>query len=191
MFHIIQESVLPKLTQTPLYTKFNESSDLSKNVMNELSHMNEHRITPDKIPEIVSLMKLNGDAIVKDAIKAFEKGDIVVIHNTETSTIPMSLPYIIASTKGGNSVAYVFADKFVNKISSPNEYTNLMAMIEAAYLALMLDRKPNTFLMNRPLMLTLCNVYRYMATMPLDQNYICEVITSQKQIFMSLHIFIS
>lgn len=170
MFQIIQEAALPKLTQTSLYTKFNENSGITKSVTTELGQMNEYRVTPDKIPEIISLMKLNGDAVVKKAIAAFEKGEIVIIHNKETSVVPMSLPFIIASKDGGESIAYVFASKFVNNINSPQEYTSLMAIIEAAYLALLLQRKPNTFLMNRPLMLTLCNIYRYMVIAPLEQK---------------------
>lgn len=169
MFQIIQEAVLPKLTQTSLYTKFNENSGISQSVTTALKQMNEYRVTADKIPEIISLMKLNGDVVVKKAIAAFEKGDIVIIHNTETSTIPMSLPFIIAS-KDNNSAAYVFADKFINNINSPQEYIALMSILEAAYLALLLHRKPNTFLMNRPLMLTLCNIYQHMVVAPMEQK---------------------
>ena len=45
-----------------------------------------------------------------------------------------------------------------------------MAVLESAYLALTLYCRPNTILMNRPLVLTLCNIYKYMVTMPLEQK---------------------
>ena len=95
MFEIFQEATLPKLSQTSLYVKFNESSGISSIVGNELKQLDSTRIKPESIPEIISLMKLNGDVIVKKAINSFEKGDIIIIHNKETSKIPPSLPFII------------------------------------------------------------------------------------------------
>ena len=169
MFEIIQEAALPKLSQTSLFTKFEQSSGISKSVRNELQQAKQNMVLPKDIPEILSLMKLNGDPIVKKAITYYEKGNIVIIHNKATSKIPTSLPFIIAAS-GNKPVAYIFADKFVNNIKSPTEYTSLMAVMEAAYLALLLYLKPNSFIMNRPLMLTLGTIYTDMVTMPLEQK---------------------
>lgn len=169
MFKFIQEAALPKLSQTSLYTKFEQSSGITKNVIEELKQLNSTRVQPKDIPEIISLMKLNGDAIVKKAIVSFEKGDIIIIFNKATSKIPASLPFIIAS-RDNKPCAYVFADKVVNNIHSPQEYTNLMAVMEGAYLALMLQLRPSAYIMNRPLMLTLCAIYSEMVTAPLEQK---------------------
>ena len=155
MFKIIQEAALPKLSQTSLFIKFNEKSNIMADVGSEISNAKDHIVKPTDIPEILSLMKLNGDVVVKKAINSFEKNEIVVINNKETSKIPASLPFIVA-TKGSEIKAYVFANKVVNNINSPQEYTNLMAVLEAAYLSLQLQKKPNLFLMNRPLILILC-----------------------------------
>jgi hypothetical protein len=73
-------------------------------------------------------------------------------------------------TKGNDTRAFVFADRVVNNINSTQEYTSLMAVIEAAYLALRLTKNPNSFVMNRPLMLTLGNIYTLMAVTPLEQK---------------------
>ena len=135
----------------------------------ELKQMNTTRVKPESIPEIISLMKLNGDAIVKKAIVAFQKGNIVIIHNKANSKIPVSLPFIIVA-QNNNPVVYVFADRFMDNINSPREYINLMAVLEAAYLALALYKKPNAFIMNRALMLNLCNVYTRMVYTPLEQK---------------------
>lgn len=169
MFEIFQEAELPKLTQTSLYIKFDKVNKLTSNIIEEINNSNQTRVKPESIPEIISLMKLNGDSIVKRAIKNLESGNIVIINNKETSKIPPSLPFVVISQKGVIK-AYVFADKIVNKINSPQEYTNLMAVIEAAYLARALFLKPSTFLMNRPLVLTLCDIYTRMVIAPLEQK---------------------
>lgn len=169
MFKIIQEAALPKLSQTSLFIKFNEKSNIMADVGSEISNAKDHIVKPTDIPEILSLMKLNGDAVVKRAIASFEKNEIVVINNKETSKIPASLPFIVA-TKGSEIKAYVFANKVVNNINSPQEYTNLMAVLEAAYLSLQLQKKPNLFLMNRPMILILCTLYERMVTLPLVQK---------------------
>jgi hypothetical protein len=169
MFEIIQEQTLPMLSKTSLYDKFNQSSEITKNVIDEIKHSKETQVKPDNIKEILSLIKLNGDVIAKKAVTAFEKGDIIIINNKETSKIPTVLPYIVIS-QGNSPKAFVFADKVVNNINSSQEYTSLMATIEAAYLALSLQKKQNNFTLNRPLMLTLCNIYALMVTTPLEQK---------------------
>ena len=169
MIQFIQEADVPKLSQTSLFQKFNEASDISKCVAEELGSAKEHKVSPEDIPEIVSLIRLNGDAIAKKAIEAFQKNELVIIFNKETSKIPTALPYIVV-TKGNDTRAIVFADKVVNNINSTQEYTSLMATIEAAYLALQLHKKPNSFVMNRPLMLTLGNIYTLMSVAPLEQK---------------------
>jgi hypothetical protein len=169
MFQIIQEASLPKLSQTSLYVKFNETSNISANIVDEIKNSGNTRVKPEDIPEIISLMRLNGDAIVKKAVKCYEKGEIIIINNKETSKVPPSLPFIIINQKG-RIVAYVFADKIINNINSSQEYTSLMAVLEAAYLALRLYNKPEMFTMNRQLMLTLCNIYWLMVIAPLERK---------------------
>jgi hypothetical protein len=169
MIKLIQEADLPKLTQTSLYEKFNQSSDITKSIIEEINSAKEHRVKPEDIPEIISLIRLNGDAIAKKAVEAFQNNEIIIIFNKETSKIPTVLPYVVM-TKGNDTRAFVFADRVVNNINSTQEYTSLMAVLEAAYLALKLGKSPNTFVMNRPLMLTLGNIYTLMAVAPLEQK---------------------
>lgn len=169
MISIFQEVSVPKLTQTSLYVRFNETNDLTKTVISAINGMKDYIVTPDKIPEIISLIKLNGDPIAKKAIKYIEDGKIVIINNKETSQIPSSLPYITI-TKDGVMRGYIFADKVVDNIQSSTEYTRLMAVIEATYLALKLQEKPETFILNRALVLTFCNLYVDMVTAPLEQK---------------------
>lgn len=169
MIQIFQEAELPKLSQTSLYAKFNETSNISKLVVDEISNAKDKIVKKEEISELLSLMKLNGDAIVKKAIEDYERGKIIIIFNKETSTIPSSLPFIINS-KGDDSVAYIFANLFMNNVKNASEYTTLMAMMEAAYLAKEMQIKPKAFINNRPLMLNLCNLYTLMAVSPLEQR---------------------
>ena len=129
----------------------------------------EYRVKPEDIPEILSLIRLNGDSIVKKAVDAYQNNEIVIFFNKETSKIPAVLPYIVM-TKGNDTRAFIFADRVVNNINSTQEYTSLMAVMEAAYLSLRLTKNPNAFVMNRPLMLTLGNIYTLMAVTPLEQK---------------------
>ena len=76
MIQFIQETALPKLSQTSLYEKFNETSDISNSVREELKHAKSYTVQPEKIQEIIAIMKLNGDPICKKAIEAYIKGDI-------------------------------------------------------------------------------------------------------------------
>jgi hypothetical protein len=169
MIQLFQEAELPKLSQTSLYEKFNQSSGITKSVVEEIQSGKEHRVKPEDIPEIISLIRLNGDPIAKKAVDAFQNNEIVIFFNKETSKVPTALPYIVM-TKGNDTRAFVFADRVVNNINSTQEYTSLMAVIEAAYLALRLTKNPNSFVMNRPLMLTLGNIYTLMAVTPLEQK---------------------
>ena len=169
MIQLVQEASLPKLTQTSLYDKFNQTSGITKAVVEEVERAKEYRVKPEDIPEIISLIRLNGDPIAKKAVEAVQSNEIIIIFNKETSKIPTALPYVVL-TKGNDTRAFVFADRVVNNINSTQEYTSLMAVIEAAYLALQLGKKPSSFVMNRPLMLTLGNIYTLMAVTPLEQK---------------------
>ena len=167
MFKFFTEAELPKLSQTSLFEKMNQDNSITTGVKEELKNASKYRVMPDDIPEIVALMKLNGDASIKKALKMFSEGSIVVLFHPESTKIPTSLPFIVIKNE---QRVYVFADKVVTKLNSQKEYTNLMATIEAAYYALMISMKSNTFTMNRPLMLTLCNLYTLMVTLPLEQK---------------------
>ena len=169
MIQLVQEASLPKLTQTSLYDKFNQTSGITKAVVEEVESAKEYRVKPEDIPEIISLIRLNGDPIAKKAVEAVQSNEIIIIFNKETSKIPTALPYVVL-TKGNDTRAFVFADRVVNNINSTQEYTSLMAVIEASYLALQLGKKPSSFVMNRPLMLTLGNIYTLMAVTPLEQK---------------------
>lgn len=169
MIQIIQESSIPKLSQTSLYEKFNETSNVSNSVREAIKKMKEYVVKPEHIQEVISIMKLNGDAVCKAAIEAYIKGDIIIIDNKETSDIPNCLPYIIIS-KDNKHTAFVFANTFLDVITSPQETPKLMAVLEASYLALCIARKPNAFLMNSQLMLTLCKVWLVMVSAPLQQK---------------------
>ena len=169
MINFYQEAVLPKLSQTSLFVRFDESDNISEKIKKAIKSAQEYRVTPDAIPEIVSLIKLNGDAIAKKAIKAYEEGTIIILNNRETSEIPVNLPFIVLS-KDGKTHVFIFAEKVVDNIQSSTEYTKLMAVIEASYLAYKLHQNPDTFIMNRALALTFCNLYCDMVTAPVEQK---------------------
>lgn len=169
MIRIIQESQLPKLSQTSLYDKFNQTSGITKTVITEIEHGKDYRVKPENLTDIISIINLNGDPIAKKATEAVKANKIVIFNNKETSEIPSSLPYIVLA-KGGDVRAFVFANVFMNNINSTQEYTSLMSVLEAAYLSLQLANKPNAFTMNRPLMLSLGNIYTLMAITPLEQK---------------------
>ena len=110
MIQFVQEADLPKLSQTSLFQKFNDSSQIAKSIADEIASAKEHIVKPADIPEIVSLIRLNGDAIAKKAIEAFQNNELNIIFNKETSKIPTALPYIVV-TKGNDTRAIVFADR--------------------------------------------------------------------------------
>lgn len=169
MLEFLMEQTLPKLSQTSLFIKFNEMNNLSKHAINEINKAKDYSVLPEQIPEIMALMKLNGDAIVKNALKAYDNGELVILYNKETSQVSNVLPYIVMS-KDGHATAYIFADKIIDNLESSNEYVKLMAVIEAAYLALRLQQNPAKFLSNRPLILSFCNLYTAMVSAPLEQK---------------------
>jgi len=169
MLQLFQEASVPKLSETSLYMKFNETSDITNNIKAEISQSKENIVAPETIKEILALIRLNGDTIAKKSVDAYLKGEMVIIHNKATSKIPASLPFIVMGYKG-TPTAFIFADKVVNNITAASEYTNLMAVMEAAYLALKLNVSPDLFLMNSQLMLTLCNIYTMMVVAPLEQR---------------------
>lgn len=172
MFKVIQEAAvnnLPKLSQTSIFMKFNETSGISASVKEELSHLKEYVVKPTDIPEMISLMKLNGDPVVKKAITAYEKGEIVVTFNPATSKIPATLPYIVVN-QGGSPKCFMFADKVCTKMNNQTEYMNFMAALEASYLALLLSKNPSKFMANRNIIIALCDIYTKMVTAPLEQR---------------------
>lgn len=169
MLQLFQEASVPKLSETSLYMKFNETSDITNNIKAEIAQSKENIVAPETIKEILALIRLNGDAIAKKSVDSYLKGEMVIIHNKATSKIPASLPFIVMGYKG-TPTAFIFADKVVNNITAASEYTNLMAVMEAAYLALKLNTSPDLFLMNSQLMLTLCNIYTMMVVAPLEQR---------------------
>ena len=169
MIQFMQEAELPKLSQTSLFEKFNQTSNITKNVLNEIEHVSDYRVKAEDIQDIISIINLNGGTLAKKATEAVKNNSIIILNNKETSEIPTSLPFIVLS-KNNDIRAFVFANKVVNNINSTQEYTSLMAVLEAAYLALQLQKKPSLFLSNRPLMLSLGNIYTLMAVTPLEQK---------------------
>lgn len=169
MLELFQEASIPKLSETALYMKFNETSDITNCIKAEITQSKETIVSPETIKEILALIRLNGDAIAKKSVDAYLNGEIVIIFNKATSKIPASLPFIVMGYKG-TPTAFIFADKVVNNITSASEYTSLMAVMEAAYLALKLNTNMDSFLMNAQLMLTLCNIYTLMVVAPLEQR---------------------
>lgn len=167
--YILEAADLPKLSKTSVFQKFDQVSHISQAVMKELQNGDRYYVKPAEIEEVLALMKLNGDAIVKKAINAYLSGDIIIINNKDTSVIPSVLPFIVITNQSGTH-CYVFADKCVSNIKSNQEYRNLMAVIEAGYLALMLNKDPKRFTMNAQLMLTLCDCWWRMMITPLESK---------------------
>lgn len=168
---IFQEAAvqLPRLSQTSLFAKFNEQSNITQVVREAISDKTNY-VSPDSMKEIMSLIRLNGSPIAKKAVQKFESHKMILIYNKDRSKIPQVLPYIINQDKAGNTTAYVFADRVVTNITSTAEYPNLMATMEAAYLAASLVKNPNQVLLNRQLVLGLCELYNYLWLMPLEQK---------------------
>lgn len=171
MIRFTQESCvdicLPRLSQLPLYQQYDQYSNLSASLREELQTASEYIQTPDDLKELVALMRLNGDAVVKKAIDAWEKGDIVVLFHPETSKIPTVLPYVVLGVSSGIK-CFIFADKLMSRLNSTNEYINLMAGLEAGYLALKLQKNPTSFINNRNIMLLIAEIYQFMALCPLE-----------------------
>lgn len=187
MFDFLQEATLPKLSQTSIYGKFDQTSNISQAVVQEIANAKQYRVMPNEITELTAIMKLNGDPIAKRAVDAFEKGQIIVIDNKETSKIPITLPYITISKE--NVVAYVFADKIITNMKSNREYTNLMAALEAAYIAIAMARKPELFTNNAGLTLILSDIYTKMATGPLEQKLFMKGENLDKALLYTMAFF--
>ena len=171
MVEFILESAtdLPKLSQTSLFIQFNEQSQIGQKIKETISDK-EFYVQPAALKEITSLIRLNGSSTAKSAIDAFNEGRLKIIFNKDRSKIPTALPYIVIKDSKGTITPYVFADRVVSNVASATEYPNLMATVEAAYLAAALQAKPNQILLNRQLVLNLCELYLYMWLMPLEQK---------------------
>lgn len=164
---ITEAAELPKLSQTSIFQKFDEVSHISEAVRNELKNGDKYVVKPNDIEELLAVMKLNGSVIVKKAIMLYQKGDIIIINNKDTSQIPAVLPYIVASSKDGLK-CYIFADKVISNIKSSNEFRNMIAVMEAAYLALQLMHDQKRFTMNAQLILSMCDCWWRMVIAPLE-----------------------
>ena len=160
---------LPQLSQSSLFIKFNEQSQLFQKVKDTLMNK-ESYVNPEEMKEIMALIRLNGSPIAKKAVQKYEDGDLKILFNKTNSQIPNVLPYIIIQDKTGKITPYVFADRVMSNINSSAEYQNLMATMEAAYLAAALRKDPAQFLLNRNLVLTLCELYNYLWIVPLEQK---------------------
>jgi len=169
MINFVQESVLPKLGQTSLFAKFDETSEIRKAILGELGKIKDIQVKPENLKAILALMELNGNTLTKKALPYVVDETIVILDNPESTNIPISLPFLI-TTMGGETKAFIFADKIVNNINSSREYPKLMAVVEAAYVALQLYNDDEKFIQNRQLMLTLCEVYTKMTVFPIEQK---------------------
>ena len=172
MIQIIQEATrqdAPRLTDSSLYAQFEKQSGITQKVRETIANTEKY-VKPAELKEIMALIRLNGSAIAKKAVQKFEEGKMVIIFNKDQSKIPPVLPFIVVKNKKGESTPFVFADRVVSNLTSPNEYPNLMATMEAAYLAAAFQSKPTTFLLNRQLVLNLCELYTFMWLMPLEQK---------------------
>ena len=172
MFKLYTEAALPKLSQTSLFAKMNETSDITGAIKEELNPnaIKEHIVSLDDLGDVVALMRLNGDQAIKKALKLVENGYIIILYHKDCK-IPGNLPFLVVGDKeSGSSKVYIFADKVVTSLHSQREYTNLMATIEAAYFALMLNLHQEKITANRVLIQMLCNIYSIMVTLPLEQK---------------------
>lgn len=168
---IFQEAAvnLPRLSQSSLYQKFEDQNHITQAVKETIANT-EYYVKPEEMKEIMSMIRLNGSPIAKKATEAFDAGKLIIIFNKDRSVIPTSLPFFVRGLKDGRVVPYVFADRVVSNLKSTSEYTNLMATMEAAYLAACLTENPNQFMLNRQFVLGLCQLYNYLWLMPLEQK---------------------
>lgn len=188
MFEIIMEAALPKLSQTSLFNQMNRDGVISNAVREEIGKAKEYRVMPDQIPEVMSIMKLNGGPNIKHALKAYIDGDIMVLFHKDNKKIPTALPFIIV-TLNGKDTAVVFADKVMSSLTSQRELNNLMATIEAAYYALALHRRQAAVLNNRNIVLGLADLYARMFTMPLEQKIYMKGDNLTKAMLYSITFF--
>lgn len=192
MIQYVQEQALPKLSETSIFKKLYSQDNVAKNIGKALKD-NAHFVKKDELVEILSLMKLNGDAIVKKAVASYEKGDIYIHFNEDfmlssDSNIPGMLPFMIVGKDGGHK-GIIFATTFMKNIKSDREYRSLMAVLEACYVALEMAKSPNKFTNNRMLVQRLCLTYTLMATAPLEQRLYVKGENLTKAMLYSLAFF--
>lgn len=192
MIQYVQEQALPKLSETSIFKKLYSQDNVAKNIGKALKD-NAHFVKKDELVEILSLMKLNGDAIVKKAVSAYEKGDIIIHFNEDfmlssDSNIPGMLPFMIVGKDGGHK-GVIFATTFMKNIKSDREYRSLMAVLEACYVALEMTKSPSKFTNNRMLVQRLCLTYTLMATAPLEQRLYVKGENLTKAMLYSLAFF--
>ena len=169
---VFQEAAyeLPKLSQSSLYVKFEEQSNLTQKMKDALADP-EAYVKPESMKEIMALVRLNGSEFAKRAADKFDNGRLKIIYEENTPKLNTSvLPFLVRGMKDGNVLPYVFATKLVSNIRSTSEYVNLMADMEAAFLAAALAKNPNQILLNRQVVLNLCELYIYLWLMPLEQK---------------------
>lgn len=168
---IFQEAAvnLPRLSQSSLYQKFEEQNHITQAVKETIANK-EYYVKPEEMKEIMSMIRLNGSPNAKKATEAFDAGKLIIIFNKDRSVIPQVLPFMVIQNKAGTATPYVFADRVMTNLKSTAEYTNLMADMEAAYLAACLVQNPNQFMLNRQFVLGLCQLYNYLWLMPLEQK---------------------
>lgn len=192
MIQYVQEQALPKLSETSIFKKLYSQDNVAKNIGKALKD-NAHFVKKDELVEILSLMKLNGDAIVKKAVSAYEKGDIYIHFNEDfmlssDSNIPGVLPFMIVGKNGAHK-GVIFATTFMKNIKSDREYRSLMAVLEACYVALEMTKSPSKFTNNRMLVQRLCLTYTLMATAPLEQRLYVKGENLTKAMLYSLAFF--
>ena len=168
---VFQEAAyeLPKLSQSSLYVKFDQQSNLTQTVKDATSNT-EAYVKPETMKEIMALIRLNGSKYAKLAADKFENGEMIILYEAEKARVSSVLPFLVRGRKDGGMLPYVFADKIVSKIQSTADYPNLMAVMEAAYLAAALTKNPASILLNRQVVLNLCELYLYLWLMPLEQK---------------------
>lgn len=170
---IFQEAAayeLPKLSQSSLYVKFDQQSQLTEKMKAAIQDP-EAYVKPEAMKEIMALIRLNGSKFAKRAADKFDNGQLKIIFETNTPKMNTSvLPFLVRGLKDGGVVPYVFATKLVSNIQSTSEYVNLMADMEAAFLAAALAKNPAQILLNRQVVLNLCELYLYLWLMPLEQK---------------------
>lgn len=179
MLQIFQEAVkteIPKLSEIPLYQTFDKANKnasssegvitLTEGIGYELSHLEDIIVEKSVIEEMLSSALYKGNQITRSAVDAYKSGDIIITFNSDGSKVPRLLPYIVVDNNGSFK-AIIFSDRFLSKIPS-DETENLSAVLEAAYLSLLISKNPEAFFNNSQLMLSLCDIYANMATYPIE-----------------------
>lgn len=181
MLQIFQEFDIPKLSEIPMVNPKNDpelTGDLSKeddssnknsivsDIEYELSHLSDHIVDKAMLKEMIMTSLFRGNQITRNAVDAYNSGDIIITFNSEGSRLSRLVPYIIASD-GKNYKAIIFGEKVLSKLPS-EETNNLTAVMEAAYLSLLITKNPAMFFNNSGLMSSLCDIYATLATYPIE-----------------------